>query len=88
MNFKKKKILIIKHGALGDFILSFGPFAAIKKYHLRDYLVLLTSRKFVDFAKESNCFDEIIEDNRSSIWDLNFTIKFFHKKNSLDSIIL
>tara|TARA_B100001146_G_C15746024_1_gene249697 strand:- start:49 stop:309 length:261 start_codon:yes stop_codon:yes gene_type:complete len=70
MNFKKKKILIIKHGALGDFILSFGPFAAIKKYHPRDYLVLLTSRKFVDFAKESNCFDEIIEDNRSSIWDL------------------
>ena len=52
MNFKKKKILIIKHGALGDFILSFGPFAAIKKYHPRDYLVLLTSRKFVDFAKQ------------------------------------
>ena len=84
MNFKKKKILIIKHGALGDFILSFGPFAAIKKYHLRDYLVLLTSRKFVDFAKESNCFDEIIEDNRSSIWDLKSMYnlgKLLKKKN-------
>ena len=84
MNFKKKKILIIKHGALGDFILSFGPFAAIKKYHPRDYLVLLTSRKFVDFAKESNCFDEIIEDNRSSIWDLKSMYnlgKLLKKKN-------
>ena len=71
----KKKILIIKHGALGDFILSFGPFAAIKKQHLRDHLVLLTTKTFIDFARESNYFDEIIVDNRSSIWNLKATYK-------------
>ena len=50
----KKNFLVIKHGALGDFILSFGPFAAIRKHHSRDHLALLTTSFFEDFAKESN----------------------------------
>ena len=41
MKLKKKNILIIKHGALGDFILSFGPFKAIRNYHLNDNVYLL-----------------------------------------------
>ena len=53
MIFKnKKKILIIKHGALGDFILSFGPFAAIRKQHLKDHLYLLTTNTFVNFGNK------------------------------------
>ena len=63
----KKKILIIKHGALGDFMLSFGPFAAIKKQHLRDHLVLLTTKTFIDFARESNYFDEIMKKENNFI---------------------
>ena len=38
----KKNLLIIKHGALGDFILSFGPFKAIRDHHLNDHIILLT----------------------------------------------
>ena len=53
MTSKKKNILIIKHGALGDFILSFGPFKAIRNYHLNDNLVLLTTGRFEKFAQES-----------------------------------
>ena len=81
---KKKNILIIKHGALGDFILSFGPFKAIRNYHLNDYLVLLTTGKFEEFAQESNYFDEIIIDNRPSLWDVKKILKlaiFLRKKN-------
>ena len=81
---KKKNILIIKHGALGDFILSFGPFKAIRNYHLNDHLVLLTTGKFKDFAEESNYFDEIIIDNRPSLWDVKKILKlaiFLRKKN-------
>ena len=72
---KKKNILIIKHGALGDFILSFGPFKAIRNYHLNDHLVLLTTDKFKDFAEESNYFDEIIIDNRPSLWNAKKILK-------------
>ena len=79
---KKKNILIIKHGALGDFVLSFGPFKAIRNYHLNDYLVLLTTGKFEEFAQESNYFDEIIIDNRPSLWNAkkNIEISYFFKE--------
>ena len=78
----KKKILIIKHGALGDFILSFGPFKAIRNHHPNDHLVLLTTETFLDFAKESNYFDEIIVDNRLSFWNLTsiFKLGFFLRR--------
>ena len=33
MTKPKEKILIIKLGALGDFIQSLGPIAAIKRHH-------------------------------------------------------
>ena len=70
MKLKKKNILIIKHGALGDFILSFGPFKAIRNYHLNDNVYLLTTSPFKKFAEESNIFDEVLIDDRNSFWNL------------------
>ena len=81
---KKKNILIIKHGALGDFILSYGPFKAIRNYHLNDHLALLTTGRFEEFAQESNYFDEIIIDDRPSLWNVKKILKlaiFLRKKN-------
>ena len=81
---KKKNILIIKHGALGDFILSFGPFKAIRNYHLNDQLVLLTTNIFKEFAEESNYFDEIIIDDRPNFLNIKKIFKlanFLRKKN-------
>ena len=49
----KRNVLVIKHGALGDFILSFGPFKSIRNYHTKDNIFLLTSSKFKEFAIES-----------------------------------
>ena len=85
MNFKNKKnILIIKHGALGDFILSFGPFKSIRQHHPNDHLSLLTTSVFADFAYESNYFNEIIIDNRPSFTKLKSVYKlgiFLRRKN-------
>ena len=84
MVLKKKNILIIKHGALGDFILSFGPFKAIRNYHLNDQLFLLTTNTFKEFAEESNYFNEIIVDDRPSFWNIKKMFKlvsFLRKKN-------
>ena len=84
MASKKENILIIKHGALGDFILSFGPFKAIRNYHLNDRLFLLTTNMFKEFAEESNYFDEIIIDDRANFWNIRKIFKlanFLRKKN-------
>ena len=84
MASKKENILIIKHGALGDFILSFGPFKAIRNHHLNDRIFLLTTNKFKEFAEESNCFDEIIIDDRPNFWNIKTLFKlanFLRKKN-------
>jgi len=84
MSSDKKNILIIKHGALGDFILSFGPFKAIRNYHSNSNIVLLTSRDFKGFAEESDYFNEVIVDDRCSFWNLKKLFKLFsllRKKN-------
>ena len=72
---EKKNLLIIKHGALGDFILSFGPFKAIRNYHPNDHITLLTNNIFKEFAKESNYFDEIIVDDRPPFWNIKKIFK-------------
>lgn len=57
-------ILVIKLGALGDFIQALGPFAAIRRHHASDRIVLLTTAPFADLARQSTLFDEIWLDDR------------------------
>ncbi|MDY0029741.1 MAG: glycosyltransferase family 9 protein [Pseudobdellovibrionaceae bacterium] len=57
-------ILVIKLGALGDFIYSFGAMAAIRRAHPDDYITLLTTKPFVKMAEESKYFNSIHVDER------------------------
>lgn len=57
---KKKKILIIKFGGLGDFVLSLKAMNYIKNFHDNDKLVLLTEKAYYEIAKKSGWFDEIV----------------------------
>ncbi len=61
-------ILVIKHGALGDFVLSIAPFQAIRAHHRDARIVLLTTRPYADLARASGCFDEIWIDERPPLW--------------------
>ena len=74
---KKKNILVIKHGALGDFILSLGPFKAIRNHHLNDNIVLLTTSPYKGFAEESKYFNEVIIDDRFSFLNLKAIIRLY-----------
>ena len=58
------KILVIKLGALGDFIQAAGPFAAIRRHHSDAEITLLTAPAFSDFAQASPWFDNIEIDTR------------------------
>ncbi len=63
------RILVIKLGALGDFIQALGPMAAIRKYHRDARITLLTTAPFREFAAASPWFDEIRLDERPSLGD-------------------
>jgi len=63
-------ILIIKLGALGDFIQALGPIQAIRNHHKSQKLILLTTAPFKALAIESNLVDEIILDRRPSSFNL------------------
>lgn len=52
-------ILVIKLGALGDFVQALGPFAAIRRHHAGDRITLLTTPAFADLARASGYFDRV-----------------------------
>lgn len=66
MSTQKGRILVIKLGALGDFVMATGPFAAIRAAHPAENIVLLTTAPFADFAAASGYFDEVWIDERPS----------------------
>ena len=63
-------ILVIKLGALGDFIQAGGPFATIRAHHNRAAITLLTSTPFAEFAAKSPWFDEVWIDNKPKLFDV------------------
>ena len=61
---ERERILVIKHGALGDFILATGPFAAIRRHHADANITLITVRPFDALARETGWFDDVWIDDR------------------------
>lgn len=58
------RILVIKHGALGDIVLAMGPFAAIRNAHRDAHITLMTTGPYEEFARTSGYFDSILVDPR------------------------
>ncbi len=64
------RILVIRLGALGDFIQSFAPFAAIRAHHPQARITLLTTAPFAELARQSPWFDHVEVDARPDWWNL------------------
>jgi ADP-heptose:LPS heptosyltransferase len=60
----QQNILVIKLGALGDFIYALGPMAAIRKHHADAKISLLTTEPFAKMAQQCGYFNEILVDER------------------------
>jgi ADP-heptose:LPS heptosyltransferase len=60
----RRKILVIKLSALGDFVQALGPAAAIRRHHAADKITLLTSPAFAELAQQSGFFDQVAIDCR------------------------
>ena len=64
-----RKILVIKLGALGDFIQALGAMKAIRQHHKSAEIILLTTKPFEGFAKRSNYFNDIWLDKKPKTFD-------------------
>ena len=58
------RVLVIKLGALGDFVQALGPFAAIRRHHPDAHLVLLTTAPYEEMAHATALFDDVWIDSR------------------------
>lgn len=66
----RTNILVIKLGALGDFVQAGGPFAAIRAHHAAAYITLLTTLPFAEFAAGAPWFDAVWLDARPKLWQV------------------
>ncbi|HSV28246.1 MAG TPA: glycosyltransferase family 9 protein [Candidatus Omnitrophota bacterium] len=64
------RILVIKLGALGDFVQACGPFAAIRAHHGDADITLLTTRPYAEFAAASPYFDHVWIDDKPKMWQV------------------
>lgn len=64
------RVLVIRLGAFGDFVQSFGPFAAIRAHHAGDHITLLTTAPYARLAADAPWFDAIETDARPAWWNI------------------
>ena len=84
----RRKILVIKLSALGDFIQALGPMAAIRRHHAEDEITLLTTRIFAELAQQSALFDKIVIDRRPRPFDLGgwLTLRRMLRRGGFDRV--
>lgn len=60
-------ILVIKLGALGDFVQALGPMKAIRAHHLGAHIALLTTPPFAEMGRACGWFDAVWSDERPGL---------------------
>ena len=66
-HYQYKKILIIKHGSLGDVISSISAIRPIREFFKGSKIEILTTSNFSTFFSKSKLVDKNIIDNRKGI---------------------
>lgn len=74
-----KHILVIKLGALGDFIQALGPMSAIRRHHPDAEITLLTTQPFMSFGQACGYFDRVWADTRPKWKDFKGWLALRHK---------
>lgn len=65
-----EKILVIKHGALGDVVQGFDAFASLRYSFTHAEVTALTTTPYAELLSASGWFDNIILDPRASVFNL------------------
>jgi ADP-heptose:LPS heptosyltransferase len=81
-----KRIMVIRLGAFGDFVQSFGPFAAIRAAHPDAEITLLTTAPFAKLARSSPWFDKVEVDRRPGWWNLPGLLRLRRQLRGFDRV--
>lgn len=73
------RILVIKLGALGDFVQALGPFQAIRAHHPDAEITLLTTRPYAALAAACPWFDHVWVDDKPKMWQVPKVLKLKRK---------
>ncbi len=65
----REKILFIKLGAFGDFIMTLGYMQAVRAHHAEAEIVLMTTPAFRDMAEKCGYFDRVVTVERYSVFE-------------------
>lgn len=84
MNYKK--ILVIKHGSIGDFVMAFRAMQSIREHFPNSHLTLVTTNLINKLFSQIPFFDQIIIDERKSFIDAFRYINHL-KKIDIDLVI-
>ena len=71
-----RRVLVIKLGALGDFLQALGPFVAIRRHHKEAKITLLTTAPFREMAERCGYFDEVWLDRRPKFLQIPDWLRF------------
>ncbi len=80
------RILVIKHGALGDIVQAFRAFAAIRGTHAQADITLLTTAPFKNLLASSPWFDRIETDPRRPFWHLPALLRLRRQLRGFDMV--
>jgi ADP-heptose:LPS heptosyltransferase len=72
---QSERILIVKLSALGNVILSLGPFAAIRAHHPGAEIAVLTTPPYAGWLARAPWFDRTIADGRPAWWNIAGMLK-------------
>ena len=78
----REHVLVIKLGALGDFVQALGPFQAIRQHHQSAHITLLTTSGFSDIGVASGFFDETFTVVPSAWWHLGKRLRLMKFLNN------
>ena len=65
-----RRVLVIKHGALGDIMQALDAFASLRAGNPHAHIALMTSPVFLSLAKMMPWFDQVIVDPRAGLLNL------------------
>ena len=83
-----RKILVVKLGALGDFVQASGAFKRLREVHKSAHITLLTSKPYVGLGEACGYFDDVVIDVRPKFYQLGklFTLRRFFRDSGFERI--
>lgn len=75
-------ILVIKLGALGDFIQALGPMRSIRQHHDKAHITLLTTAPFEKMGRDCGYFDNVWVDTRPKFYHIGRWASLARRLNS------